>query len=590
MKKQSNLSRLLEIAGSHKYLTYASWVLSAISALIALVPFYYIWKMIKEVLEVAPNFDQAQNLTGNGWMAVLFAVIAVLVYIAGLMCSHLGAFRIATNLRIQTMEHIVKLPLGFAESFGSGKLRKIVNESSAATETYLAHQLPDRANAIATPCGLLVLLFVFDWRLGLLSLVPVVLGFLIMMAMTGKQMQEKMKEYQNALDDMSNEAVEYVRGIPVVKTFGQTIFSFKKFKDSIDRYKVWVIAYTKQLRTPMMFYTAAINGVFVFLIAGALLFTQDQVTTEFLLNLVFYIIITPIISVTLTRIMFQSENAMIVDDALQRIDSVLNLEPLKETAHPMHPKDGSVELEQVHFSYNGEKDVLNGISISIPAGQTVAFVGPSGGGKTTLANLISRFFDPQSGTVRVGGVDVRDIPKEELMNTVSFVFQNSRLIKASIFENVRLGKPEATREEVMAALKNAQCDDILEKLPDGMDTVIGTKGVYLSGGEQQRIAIARVMLKNTPIIILDEATAFADPDNETRVQAAFSKLSQGKTVIMIAHRLSTVAGADRIYVVKDGQIAESGSSRELMERGGLFARMWQNYQTSIQWKVQKEVQ
>ena len=590
MKKQSNLSRLLTIAGSYRYLTYASWILSAISALIALVPYYFIWQVMREVLEVAPDFSRAQNLTYNGWMAVMFAVIAVLVYIAGLMCSHLGAFRIATNLRLQSMNHIVKLPLGFAEHFGSGKLRKIVNESSAATETYLAHQLPDRANALATPCGLLVLLFVFDWRLGLLSLAPVLLGFLIMMAMTGKEMQQKMKEYQNALDDMSNEAVEYVRGIPVVKTFGQTIFSFKKFKDSIDRYKVWVIAYTKQLRTPMMFYTAAINGVFVFLIAGALLFTQDQVTTEFLLNLVFYIIITPIISVTLTRIMFQSENAMIVDDALQRIDSVLNLEPLKETAHPMHPKDGSVELEQVHFSYNGEKDVLNGISISIPAGQTVAFVGPSGGGKTTLANLISRFFDPQSGTVRVGGVDVRDIPKEELMNTVSFVFQNSRLIKASIFENVRLGKPEATREEVMAALKNAQCDDILEKLPDGKDTVIGTKGVYLSGGEQQRIAIARVMLKNTPIIILDEATAFADPDNETRVQAAFSKLSQGKTVIMIAHRLSTVAGADRIYVVKDGQIAESGSSRELMERGGLFARMWQNYQTSIQWKVQKEVQ
>ena len=590
LKKQSNLSRLLTIAGSYRYLTYASWILSAISALIALVPYYFIWQVMREVLEVAPDFSRAQNLTYNGWMAVMFAVIAVLVYIAGLMCSHLGAFRIATNLRLQSMNHIVKLPLGFAEHFGSGKLRKIVNESSAATETYLAHQLPDRANALATPCGLLVLLFVFDWRLGLLSLAPVLLGFLIMMAMTGKEMQQKMKEYQNALDDMSNEAVEYVRGIPVVKTFGQTIFSFKKFKDSIDRYKVWVIAYTKQLRTPMMFYTAAINGVFVFLIAGALLFTQDQVTTEFLLNLVFYIIITPIISVTLTRIMFQSENAMIVDDALQRIDSVLNLEPLKETAHPKHPKDGSVELEQVHFSYDGEKDVLNGISISIPAGQTVAFVGPSGGGKTTLANLISRFFDPQSGTVRVGGVDVRDIPKEELMNTVSFVFQNSRLIKASIFENVRLGKPEATREEVMAALKNAQCDDILEKLPYGMDTVIGTKGVYLSGGEQQRIAIARVMLKNTPIIILDEATAFADPDNETRVQAAFSKLSQGKTVIMIAHRLSTVAGADQIYVIKDGQIAESGSSRELMERGGLFARMWKNYQTSVQWKVQKEVQ
>ena len=534
MKKQSNLSRLLEIAGSHKYLTYASWVLSAISALIALVPFYYIWKIIKEVLEVAPDFGQAQNLTGNGWMAVLFAVLAVLVYIAGLMCSHLGAFRIATNLRIQTMEHIVKLPLGFAESFGSGKLRKIVNESSAATETYLAHQLPDRANAIATPCGLLVLLFVFDWRLGLLSLVPVVLGFLIMMAMTGKQMQEKMKEYQNALDDMSNEAVEYVRGIPVVKTFGQTIFSFKKFKDSIDRYKVWVIAYTKQLRTPMMFYTAAINGVFATLIAGGLLLTQDGVTSGFLLDLIFYIIITPVISVTLTRIMFQSENAVIVDDALQRIDGVLHLKPLEETKHPMHPQNASVELKSVHFSYDGEKEVLKDISLTIPEGRTVAFVGPSGGGKTTLANLISRFFDPQSGMVTIGGVNVKDIPKEELMNTVSFVFQNSRLIKASILENVRMGKPEATREEILAALHHAQCDDILEKLPQGVDTVVGTKGVYLSGGEQQRIAIARVMLKNAPIIILDEATAFADPDNESRVQAAFSRLSEGKTVIMIA--------------------------------------------------------
>ena len=589
MKKQSNLSRLLQIAGNHKYLIYASWVLSAISAFIALVPFYYIWKVIQEVLEVAPDFSLAQNLTHNGWMAVLFSVITVLVYIAGLMCSHKGAFRIATNLRLQTMEHIVKLPLGFVESFGSGKLRKIVNESSAATETYLAHQLPDRANAIATPCGLLILLVVFDWRLGLLSLIPVALGFLIMMAMTGQQMQEKMKEYQNALDDMSNEAVEYVRGIPVVKTFGQTIFSFKKFKDSIDRYKVWVIAYTKQLRTPMMFYTAAINGVFATLIAGGLLFTQNGVTTEFLLDLIFYIIITPIISVTLTRIMFQSENAMIVNDALQRIDSVLNLKPLEEAKHLKHPKDASVELKNIHFSYDGKTEVLKGISLTIPQGQTVAFVGPSGGGKTTLANLISRFFDPQSGSIKVGGVDLKEISKEELMNTISFVFQNSHLIKASILENVRMGRPDATREEILAALHNAQCDDILEKLPQGADTVIGTQGVYLSGGEQQRLAIARVMLKNAPIIILDEATAFADPDNETRVQAAFSKLSKGKTVIMIAHRLSTVAGADKIYVICDGQIAESGTSRDLLAQDGIFNRMWQNYQTSVQWKVAKEV-
>lgn len=590
MKKQSNLSRLLTIAGSHKYLIYASWVLSAISALVALVPFYYIWKVIQEVLEAAPDFSRAQNLTHNGWMAVLFAVIAVLIYIGGLMCSHKGAFRIATNLRLQTLEHIVKLPLGFSEQFGSGKLRKIINESSAATETYLAHQLPDRANAIATPCGLLALLLIFDWRLGLLSLVPVALGFLIMMAMTGKRMQEKMKEYQNALDDMSNEAVEYVRGIPVVKTFGQTIFSFRKFKDSIDRYKVWVIAYTKQLRAPMMFYTAAVNGVFAALIAGGLLFTQSGVTSGFLLDFMFYIIITPIISVTLTRIMFQSENAMIVDDALQRIDSILKLKPLAEPKQPKHPKDASIQLSHVHFSYDGENEVIKNLSLVIHAGEKVAFVGPSGGGKTTLANLICRFFDPQQGTVKIGGEDVKNILKEDLMNTVSFVFQNSRLIKASILENVRMGKPDATREEILMALHNAQCDDILEKLPQGADTVIGTKGLYLSGGEQQRIAIARVMLKDSPVIILDEATAFADPDNETRVQAAFSKLSEGKTVIMIAHRLSTVAGADQIYVIENGQISESGKSRELLEKGGIFSQMWQDYQTSVLWKVAKEVQ
>ena len=574
MKKQSNLSRLMEYAGGHRYLTYASWILSAVSALLALVPYYYIWLVMKEVLEVNPDFDKAQNLAHNGWMAVIFAVIAVLIYIAGLMCSHMGAFRVATNMRIDTMEHIVRLPLGFAESFGSGKLRKIVNEASAATETYLAHQLPDKAGAIATPLGLIVLLFVFDWRLGILSLVPVILGFLIMMKMTGPRMEQKMKEYQNALDDMSNEAVEYIRGIPVVKTFGQTIFSFKKFKDSIDRYRVWVIAYTKELRAPMMFYTAAINGVFAFLIAGGLLFTSQGVTDEFLLNLIFYIIITPIISVTLTKIMFQSENAMIVADSLSRIDSVLNLDPLSEPREPKSPKDSSVELKNISFSYDGKKDVLKDISLTIPAGATVAFVGPSGGGKTTLANVISRFFDPKSGSVSIGGVDVKDISKEELMNTVSFVFQNSRLVKDSVLENVRMGKQDATREEVMDALEKAQCMDIIEKLPQGVDTVIGTKGVYLSGGEQQRIAIARVMLKNSPVIILDEATAFADPDNESRVQAAFSNLSKNKTVIMIAHRLSTVADVDKIYVLADGRIVESGSGASLIEEKGLFSKMW----------------
>ena len=588
MKKQSDLSRLMGYAGNYRYFTYASWVLSAVSALVALVPFVYIWKILRDVLNAAPDYAQAVNIPHYGWMAVLFAVLAYLIYIAALMCSHLSAFRVATNLRLAVSEHLAVLPLGFAETFGSGKLRKIIHESTGAAETFLAHQLPDKYNAMATPIGLLVLLLVFDWRLGLLSLVPVALGFVIMSAMTGRRMADKMRQYGNALESMSNEAVEYVRGIPVVKTFGQSVFSFKKFKATIDEYEKWVIAYTKELRMPMMLYTAAINGVFAFLIVGGLLFTRNGVTSEFLLNLLFYIIITPVISLTLTRIMYMSENELVVADALARVDSVLDAEPVPENDHPRHPKDASVSLKDVHFSYDGKTDVIKGVSLKIQPGQMVAFVGPSGGGKSTLANLICRFFDVQSGSVRVGEADVRDIPKEELMDTISFVFQNSRLLKGSILDNVRLGRPQATEAEVLAALKAAQCMDIVEKFPEGIHTVIGTKGVYLSGGEQQRIAIARAMLKNVPILILDEATAFADPDNEAKVQAAFAQLAKGKTVLMIAHRLSTVANADCIYVVQDGQIVESGTKDELCAQNGLFARMWQDYQASVQWKVAKE--
>ena len=588
MKKQSDLSRLMGYAGNYRYFTYASWVLSAVSALVALVPFVYIWKILRDVLNAAPDYAQAVNIPHYGWMAVLFAVLAYLIYIAALMCSHLSAFRVATNLRLEVSEHLATLPLGFTETFGSGKLRKIIHESTGAAETFLAHQLPDKYNAMATPIGLLVLLLVFDWRLGLLSLVPVALGFVIMSAMTGRRMADKMRQYGNALESMSNEAVEYVRGIPVVKTFGQSVFSFKKFKATIDEYEKWVIAYTKELRMPMMLYTAAINGVFAFLIVGGLLFTRNGVTSEFLLNLLFYIIITPVISLTLTRIMYMSENELVVADALARVDSVLDAEPVPENDHPRHPKDASVSLKDVHFSYDGKTDVIKGVSLKIQPGQMVAFVGPSGGGKSTLANLICRFFDVQSGSVRVGGADVRDIPKEERMDTISFVFQNSRLLKGSILDNVRLGRPQATEAEVLAALKAAQCMDIVEKFPAGIHTVIGTKGVYLSGGEQQRIAIARAMLKNAPILIMDEATAFADPDNEAKVQAAFAQLAKGKTVLMIAHRLSTVANADCIYVVQDGQIAESGTKDELCAQNGLFARMWQDYQASVQWKVAKE--
>lgn len=589
MKKQSNLSRLLDYAGTYRILTYLSWVLAAAGALLALVPFGYIWRILREVIEVAPQYENAVHVTQYGWMAVAFAVVAVLTYIAGLMCSHLAAFRIATNLRLAMVKHIATLPLGTIEQFGSGKLRRTISETAGSAETYLAHQLPDQAKAMATIAGLLTLLLAFDWRLGLLSLVPVALAFAVMTSMTGKKMQEQMTQYQNALADMSGEAVEYVRGIPVVKTFGQTVFSFKKFKGTIDNYERWVIAYTKQLRWPMIFYTLAVNSVFVFLIAGAFLFASGGTDGGALLNLLFYIIITPVISLTLTKLMFMSENGMIVQDAITRIDRVLESPSLSCSNAPKHPKDSSVALDHVTFSYDGVKNALEDISLSIGTGQTVAFVGPSGGGKSTLAALIARFFDPQSGKISIGGANVKDIDKSELMDTVSFVFQNSRLIKGSILDNVRMGKPNATDGEVLAALSAAQCMDIIEKFPDGVHTVIGSQGVYLSGGETQRLAIARAMLKNAPVLILDEATAFADPDNETKVQAAFNALAKGRTVIMIAHRLSTVVNADRIYVLKEGRLAESGSFAELSgQADSLFGTMWRDYQQSVQWKVAKE--
>lgn len=586
MKKQSNLSKLFEYAGRYKYLTIASWILSAVSALVALVPFVYIWEIIREVLEVAPDFSRAVDLVHFGWMAVLFSVLSMLIYIGGLLCSHLAAFRVQTNIRSQTMHHIVTLPMGFMDSVGSGKLRKIVNESSAATETYLAHQLPDMAGAIATPVGLLVMLMAFDWRLGLLSLIPIVIAFLIMSVMTGSRMKRKMTEYQNSLEQMSNEAVEYVRGIPVVKTFGQSVFSFKHFKAAIDNYQKWVISYTNSLKLPMVCYTTIINAVFAVLIAAALYFTADTVTTTFLLNLIFYIIITPVITVTLNRIMYSSENMMIVTDALDRIDSILDMKPLPEPSAPQSPQDNSVTVDHIRFRYGRNSvNALDEMSMQINPGEHIALVGPSGGGKTTLAAIIARFMDVDGGSVKIGGVDVREIPKQELMNTVSFVFQDSKLLKTSILENVRMARPDATREEVLEALHASQCDDILEKMPDGVDTVIGSGGVYLSGGEQQRISIARVMLKNTPILILDEATAFADPDNEARVQTAFRELSRGKTVIMIAHRLSTVTGADCIYVIRDGRIIDAGTHEELVNRIGLYHEMWRDYNSAARWKV-----
>lgn len=587
LKKQSSLARLFEYAGNYKYLTILSWIFSVVSAWIALVPFYYIWKVIKEVLGVAPHYENAGNIADYGWHAVGFAILSMALYICGLMCSHLSAFHVQANIRSQLMHHIMTLPMGFMDSDGSGKFRKIVNESSEATETYLAHQLPDQASAIATPVGLLVLLLMFDWRLGLLSLIPVAAAFLIMGSMTGQRMKDKMTEYQNALEEMSSEAVEYVRGIPVVKTFGQTVFSFKRFQYSIEKYEKWTIAYTKELRLPMTFYTMIINAAFAVLIAVTFyVVSRGGENDTFLLNLLFYIIITPIITVTLNKIMYASENQMIVEDALKRIDGILEKKPLAEAAEKAAPKDMSITFDHVSFRYeDAAKNALHNINLEIREGEHVAFVGPSGGGKSTLASLIARFFDTTEGQIKIGGVNVRDIPSEQLMNMVSFVFQDSKLLKMSIYDNVRIGRKDATREEVMEALKNAQCEDIIGKLPDGIDTVIGAKGTYVSGGEAQRLSIARAMLKNAPVLILDEATAFADPDNEAKVQQAFSKLSEGKTVIMIAHRLSSVVDADRICVLKDGEIVESGTHKELTEMTGLYAHMWNEYNKSVRWKV-----
>ena len=587
MKKNSNLKELMGYAGGHRVLTYLSLLLSAVSAVIALLPFVFLFRIIQEVIAVAPDYAQATHMIHNGWMAVLTALLSMVVYFAALMCSHLSAFRIAGNIRKALMAHIARLPLGFIGEMGSGKIRRIVNDSSAATETYLAHQLPDMSAAITTPVCMVIMLFLFDWRFGLVSLLPIALGFAAMFKMVGPQMAKDIQEYQNALADMNNEAVEYVRGVPVVKTFGQTVHSFARFKGTIDNYYKYCIAYCKKCRPPMLMYTVFINSAFAFLIALALILSGGgPVAQPILLNFIFYVIFTPIIATAMSKVMYMSENGMIVADALSRIHSILDVEPLPEPRSGKVPTGNDITLDHVTFRYKGgTEDAIKDITLQVGAGETVALVGPSGGGKTTVAGLISRFWDVSGGTIQLGGVNVKDIPKDVLMDTVAYVFQDSRLLKTSILENVRLSKPNASRQEVERVLHEAQCDDIIAKLPKGIDTVIGTKGVYLSGGEQQRIAIARVMLKNAPILILDEATAFADPENEVLVQRAFERLSKGKTVIMIAHRLTTIKNADRIFVLQEGRMEENGTHDSLVASGGLYAKMWQDYQTSVSWKV-----
>ncbi|WP_044915520.1 MULTISPECIES: ABC transporter ATP-binding protein [unclassified Butyrivibrio] len=587
-KKKSVITQLFEYAGNHKYFTISSWILAAISALVALAPFYYIWRIIKEVVEVRPDFSKATHIVSYGWSAVGMSLLAMAIYIAALMCSHVAAFRVQAGMRTAMMEHVMKLPMGYIEFEGSGKIRKIVAESSAATETYLAHSLPDKAVSYATPVGLIAMLLIFDWKIGLICLIPAALAFVMMGGMMGEKMQNDMKEYQNALDEMSAEAVEYVRGIPVVKTFGQSVFSFKRFKEAIDKYEKWTITYTIGMRMPMIGFTTAANAVFAALVACSFIFARNGVADTFLYNILFYIIITPILTVTLMKVAYAGESQMIVVDALNRMYSLLDVQPLEETSNPKKPADSSIVMDDIVFSYDENKgNAIDGISLDIKPGEHIAFVGPSGGGKTTLASLIARFWDVKQGSIRIGGADVRDISSKELMKNVSYVFQDSKLLKMSILDNVRMGREDASDAEVIQALKDAMCWDIIEKLPEGINTVIGSKGTYVSGGEAQRISIARAFLKDAPILILDEATAFADPDNEMMVQKAFANLSKDKTVIMIAHRLSTVVNADKICVIKDGKIAESGKHEELLLAKGIYSHMWNEYQKSVGWKVGK---
>ncbi|GFI55561.1 lipid A export ATP-binding/permease protein MsbA [Clostridiales bacterium] len=587
MKKNKNLSELMSYAGKHKYLTYSSLILSVVSAILALLPFVFIFFVIKEVIEVAPNYSQVVNVAHNGWMAVLFALISLVIYIGALMCSHLSAFHIAGNMRKTQMEHIAKLPLGFIGEMGSGKIRRIVNDSSAATETYLAHQLPDMAGALTTPLGMIVMLFLFDWRFGLICLVPVILGFVSMFKMAGPKMADDMKNYQNALADMNNEAVEYVRGVPVVKTFGQTVHTFKRFKGSIDNYYKFCIAYCKKCRMPMLLYTVFINSAFAFLITLALILTGGgAVTQSILLSLIFYVIFTPAISTSMTKVLFMSENGMVVNDALTRIHSILEIKPLSDAKNPQHPRDNSVEFQNVSFRYSGtENDAIKDVSFKVQPSETVALVGPSGGGKTTAAGLVSRFGDVTGGEIKVGGVDVKSVDPEQLLTAFSIVFQEVTLFNNTVMENIRIGRKDATDAEVMEAARMANCEEFVEKLPDKWNTAIGENGSALSGGERQRISIARAFLKDAPIILLDEATASLDVENETAIQSALSRLIKNKTVLLIAHRMRTVAGADKVVVLSDGTVAEQGQPDKLLSQNGIYTRMVKLQTESQNWAI-----
>lgn len=590
-QNKNKFIRLLNYSGNYKYLTIVGMFLSALSAICLLVPFVYIWDVVNALLAVAPDFTKAQNLDVYAINAFTFAVLGIILNFFGLMGTHLSAFKNEKNMKDAAIKHLLKLPLGYFSNHTSGGLRKIIDYSAAKTEIFLAHQLFDLTGAIMTPIVFLILLFSFDWRLGLICLIPIILCFVFMYPMFSKESRNSMEKYEKYLEEMNGEAVEYVRGIPVTKAFQQSIYSFKNFINAIKNYGKFSAEYSMSTHIPMTAFTVSINGFFALLIPAGILLAGSVVDVKFFANFMFYIIFTPICAVMMMKIMTVSQDWMLASCALDSIEAILNENPLVDPINPQKPKNNSIEFEGVYFDYenaDGDEHILNDVNLKINENETVALVGPSGGGKTTIASLIPRFWDVNQGSIKVGDVDVRSISTKELMKNISFVFQNTTLFKDSIYNNVAIGRKGASRDDVKKALSLTQCDDIIDELPDGINTVIGSEGTYLSGGQQQRIALARAVLKDAPIIILDEATALADPENEYLIQKAISEITKDKTVIMIAHRLSSVKNVDKIYVVENGRIVEEGNHHTLIDSGGIYSRMWDEFNQSIQWKVKSE--
>lgn len=590
-QNKNKFIRLLNYSGNYKYLTIVGMFLSALSAICLLVPFVYIWNVVNALLAVAPDFTKAQNLDVYAINAFTFAVLGIILNFFGLMGTHLSAFKNEKNMKDAAIKHLLKLPLGYFSNHTSGGLRKIIDYSTAKTEIFLAHQLFDLTGAIMTPIVFLILLFSFDWRLGLICLIPIILCFVFMYPMFSKESRNSMEKYEKYLEEMNGEAVEYVRGIPVTKAFQQSIYSFKNFINAIKNYGKFSAEYSMSTHIPMTAFTVSINGFFALLIPAGILLAGSVVDVKFFANFMFYIIFTPICAVMMMKIMTVSQDWMLASCALDSIEAILNENPLVDPINPQKPKNHSIEFEGVYFDYenaDGDEHILNDVNLKINENETVALVGPSGGGKTTIASLIPRFWDVNQGSIKVGDVDVRSISTKELMKNISFVFQNTTLFKDSIYNNVAIGRKGASRDDVKKALSLTQCDDIIDELPDEINTVIGSEGTYLSGGQQQRIALARAVLKDAPIIILDEATALADPENEYLIQKAISEITKDKTVIMIAHRLSSVKNVDKIYVVENGRIVEEGNHHTLIDSGGIYSRMWDEFNQSIQWKVKSE--